>query len=55
VCPRLSHPHLLAPHQHRRRCVVAAYQVHAGAVNALVVGEGLAVTASDDRCEGMLQ
>lgn len=31
---------------------MAVYQVHGGAVNTLVVGEGMAVTASDDRCGG---
>jgi len=31
-----------------RRCVVAAYQAHGGAINALTVGEGVAVTAGDD-------
>jgi hypothetical protein len=35
-----------------RRCVVAAYGCHLGAINALAVGEGLAVTASDDRRAG---
>lgn len=33
-----------------RRCVVAAYQAHGGAINALAIGEGVAVTAGDDRC-----
>ncbi|KAF8065716.1 WDR90 [Scenedesmus sp. PABB004] len=32
-----------------RRAVVAVYQLHGGAVNALSVGEGLALTGSDDR------
>ncbi|WIA16802.1 hypothetical protein OEZ85_013742 [Tetradesmus obliquus] len=31
-----------------RRCVVAVYQLHVGAINALAIGEGFAATASDD-------
>jgi hypothetical protein len=35
-------------HSPCRRALTAVYQLHAGAINALSVGEGLALTASDD-------
>jgi WD40 repeat protein len=31
-----------------RRALTAVYQLHAAAINALVLGEGVALTASDD-------
>jgi hypothetical protein len=33
----------------RRCCVLAVFQAHSGAINALALGEGVAVTAGDDR------
>lgn len=32
----------------RRRALTAVYQLHAAAINSLSIGEGLALTASDD-------
>lgn len=44
VDPRDAH-HPPSP----RCCVVAVFQAHGGAVNALAVGEGIAITAGDDK------
>ena len=30
--------------------MVAIYQLHSGAINSISLGEGIAVTGSDDRC-----